>query len=133
MSEEPDSASVALIHNGKVLLIQRAYAPYQHLWTLPGGRREAGESVEACAAREVNEELGLSAVGLRHVMTQSLKASTRTWRLAVFATRDFKGEIVPSDEIEAHQWIEPSQIGSMRTTSGLSDVLDRAFALVERT
>jgi 8-oxo-dGTP diphosphatase len=129
MREEPDSASVALIHRGKVLLIQRAYAPYQHLWTLPGGRREQGESIEACAAREVNEELGLSAVGLRHVITQSLKASTRTWRLAVFATQDFEGEIVPSDEIEAHQWIGPDQIGNVRTTSRLDEVINKAFAL----
>jgi 8-oxo-dGTP diphosphatase len=131
MDDEPDSASVALIHKGKVLLIQRAYPPYQHLWTLPGGRRVPGESIEDCAAREVHEELGLNVSALQHVMTQSLNASTRTWRLAVFATQGFEGEITASDEIEAHCWIEPREITGLRTTARLDDVLAKAFALFE--
>ena len=35
---------------------------YAHFWGQPGGAREAGESFEACAAREIREETGLSGV-----------------------------------------------------------------------
>ena len=56
----PNAASVAIVREGKVLLIKRAYAPYQHLWTLPGGRIEPGETIEQCAIREIAEELGLT-------------------------------------------------------------------------
>ncbi|HTM78231.1 MAG TPA: NUDIX domain-containing protein [Devosia sp.] len=132
MNSPANAASVALIHNQQVLLIQRAYAPYQHLWTLPGGRIEPGETIEACAAREIREELGLIVHGLRPVLVQSL-GKDKLFRLAVFATQEFDGDIVPSDEIEARRWIAPDQIGSLRTTAGLGAVLERAFALFERS
>ena len=70
--EVPNAASVALVRDGKVLLIKRAYAPYQHLWTLPGGRIEPGESIEQCAIREVAEEVGLTIRNPRPVLVQAL-------------------------------------------------------------
>ena len=132
VSTPANAASVALIHKQQVLLIKRAYAPYQHLWTLPGGRIEPGETIEDCAAREIKEELGLTVFGLHPVMVQWLGADKK-FRLAVFATQGFEGEIVPSHEIGDYRWIEPGQIGSLRTTARLGDVLDRAFALFDRS
>jgi len=132
MTITANGASVALIHKGKVLLIKRAYAPYQHLWTLPGGRLEPGETIEECAAREIQEEVGLTVFALRHVLTQAL-GQDQAFKLAVFATQGFEGEIVPSDEIAAYQWIAPDAMGGLRTTSRLDDVLGRAFALFDRS
>ena len=40
----------------EVVLVHR---PLRDDWTLPIGRREAGESAQACALREVEEETGL--------------------------------------------------------------------------
>jgi ADP-ribose pyrophosphatase len=130
MEPVPNSASVALIEAGKVLLIKRAYAPYQHLWTLPGGRTDPGETAEQCAAREVREELGLSVSALRHVETQVLASSKGDWRLAVFASTHFSGLIDPSDEIADHRWVLLGEVEAMRTTARLHHVLERAFALV---
>lgn len=130
---EPNAASVALIHRDKVLLIQRAREPYRLLWTLPGGRREAGENAEQCAAREVHEELGLRVYGLRHIETQRLTSASGEWQLAVFATEGFEGEIVPSEEIAAHRWVSLGQIAAMRTTTRLVDLLERAFRLFDRS
>jgi 8-oxo-dGTP diphosphatase len=133
MAQEPNAASVALIDGERVLLVQRAFPPYRNLWTLPGGRREAGESAEECAAREVQEELGLRVYGLRHLETQNLSAATGNWRLAVFATEGFEGEITPSAEIADHRWVGLDMVGGMRTTTRLIDVLQRAFRLFDRT
>ncbi len=125
----PYAASVALIKEGKVLLIQRAFAPYQNLWTLPGGRIEAGETIEQCAAREIREELGLVVSDLQPVLTQAL-GQNQQFLLAVFASTNFEGEIVASTEVKAWQWLRPDAIGGLRTTSRLDQVLQRAFALL---
>ena len=130
--EVPNAASVAIVRDGKVLLIKRAYAPYQHLWTLPGGRIEPDETIEQCAIREIMEEISVTIRNPRPVMVQSL-GREGTFRLAVFATTDFTGKIVPSDEIADHKWVEPSALISFRTTSRLDDVLARAFAVLAQT
>lgn len=127
--QSPDAASVALIEAGRVLLIQRAHAPYRLLWTLPGGRVDPGESAADCAEREVHEELGLRVSGLRHLETQSLVSASGTWRLAVFVAGRFEGAIRPSDEVADLRWVPLDEVPAMRTTSRLHDLLRRAFVL----
>ena len=45
---------------GRLLLIRRGQEPGRGLWSVPGGRVEAGESVAAAVEREVREETGLA-------------------------------------------------------------------------
>jgi 8-oxo-dGTP pyrophosphatase MutT (NUDIX family) len=125
----PNAASVAIVREGRVLLIKRAYAPYQHLWTLPGGRIEPDETIEQCAIREIAEEVGLTIRNPRPVMVQTL-GRDGNFRLAVFATRDFTGQVRASDEIADHKWMDPAALIALRTTSRLDDVLARAFAVL---
>jgi 8-oxo-dGTP diphosphatase len=126
MTDQPNAASVGLVRTGKILLIKRAYAPYQHLWTFPGGRMEDGETVEACAVRELQEELGVTIRNPRHVMTQALGRDGE-YRLAVFTTTDFAGSFRPSDEISAHMWADPAMLPALRTTSRLDEVIRECF------
>ncbi|MCB0910179.1 MAG: NUDIX hydrolase [Propionibacteriaceae bacterium] len=54
--------SVALIRRNQVLLLHRAAHPdvdNDGDWVLPGGHPADGESMRACAAREIFEETGL--------------------------------------------------------------------------
>jgi mutator protein MutT len=53
--------SAALIfRKGKLLITQRpANSHLGGLWEFPGGKREPGESFEACLVREIREELGV--------------------------------------------------------------------------
>jgi ADP-ribose pyrophosphatase YjhB (NUDIX family) len=44
--------------NGDVLLLRHSYGP--RVWGLPGGGLKRGEDPEACARREVLEELGIT-------------------------------------------------------------------------
>jgi ADP-ribose pyrophosphatase YjhB (NUDIX family) len=132
VTDQPNAASVAIIREEKVLLIKRAFAPYQHLWTLPGGRMEPGETIEQCAIREVQEELSLTVRNVRPVMEQML-GRDGTFRLAVFATRDFSGVLRASDEVADHKWVDPSALVAFRTTSRLDDVLARAFAVLQQS
>ena len=54
-------AAAVIVHEGLVLVQTRAEAgPFQGYWEFPGGGVEDGESVEDCARRECEEELGLT-------------------------------------------------------------------------
>lgn len=127
----PNAASVALIDRDKVLLIQRARAPYFGLWSLPGGRLEPGEDAEQCAIREIKEEVGLDAFALRPIRRMRLGERGR-FLLQVFATEAFEGQVVTSDEITAHRWVRPDGVGAFQTTPGLADVIAAAFSLFDR-
>ena len=128
---EANAASVAVIRGDEVLLIQRAFPPFQGLWTLPGGRIEPGETIEVCAIREVREELGLGVFALQPVTTMAI-GEGRRFQLAVFATSGFEGVVLPSDEILDYRWITPSEIAGLATTPDLDKVLRLAFALFEQ-
>jgi 8-oxo-dGTP diphosphatase len=128
----PNAASVALLHKQQVLLIQRARAPWHGAWSLPGGRLEPGETAEQCAARELKEELGLGVYALRP-LAKLLLGDNRQFRLQVFGTEAFEGEITPNDEISAWRWVRAGQEASLNTTPHLSEVLERAFRLFDRS
>ena len=127
----PNAASVALLHKQQVLLIQRARAPWDGAWSLPGGRLEPGETAEQCAARELNEELGLRVHALRPLA--KLLLGDGKFRLQVFGTEAFEGEITPNDEISAYRWVGPGGEAVLRTTPHLAEVLERAFRLFDRS
>src|SRR5215475_13044814 len=53
------AVSAAIFRDGKVLLVRRARAPANGLFSLPGGVVEAGETLHEAVAREVMEETSL--------------------------------------------------------------------------
>lgn len=61
--EYPDAPIVGvgavIVHEGRVLLIERANEPLKGEWSLPGGAVELGETLEQAMLREVLEETGL--------------------------------------------------------------------------
>ena len=127
MSESANAASAALFAGTSVLLIRRAFAPWAGYWSLPGGRREPGETAKDCVMREIREELSIRLDAPRPVVVQDLAG----FRLAVFAAR-VPADIVPrpNAEIADWRWLDAGMALPEPHTEGLGDVLDRARAVL---
>ncbi|MBS0295504.1 MAG: NUDIX hydrolase [Proteobacteria bacterium] len=88
----------------EVLLIRRGRPPRVGEWSLPGGRLEWGERVEACALRELAEETGVTAelCGLIEVVDGLFpgegREPDRHYVLIDFAARWISGEPVAGDD-----------------------------------
>jgi mutator protein MutT len=48
-----------IVDEDGVVLVRRRSEPLKGEWSLPGGAVEVGETLEACVAREIEEETGL--------------------------------------------------------------------------
>src|SRR5262245_23578758 len=59
------AVSVAIVRGDTVLLVKRARQPSQGFYAFPGGKVEAGETLEQAAARELLEETGMRADAYR--------------------------------------------------------------------
>ncbi len=60
--ERPILGCLAVVRRGsRILLAQRSVPPGIGRWGFPGGMQELGETIYACAARELKEETGITA------------------------------------------------------------------------
>jgi 8-oxo-dGTP pyrophosphatase MutT (NUDIX family) len=87
----------------EILLVHR---PHYDDWTLPKGKAEPGESDEACALREVEEETGLvcdlhDEVAVTHY--RDAKGRPKRVRYFVMTPRN-ETETAPQNEIDALLW-----------------------------
>jgi ADP-ribose pyrophosphatase YjhB (NUDIX family) len=130
------AASIAVFREGRVLLAQRGKAPALGLWSLPGGRIEAGERMAEAVLRELAEEVGVSAeiVGfIDHVehIEYSPDGTLRAHAvICAFAGRWLAGEPQLSDEATGLRWVDPLQPGDLPMTRGLPAILAKAAAIV---
>jgi 8-oxo-dGTP diphosphatase len=89
---------------GRFLLTSRppgkVYAGY---WEFPGGKLEAGESVEQALRRELQEELGITIGQAQVWKTQMVDYPHALVRLHFCKVRDWQGEL-QMREAQSHAW-----------------------------
>lgn len=120
-----------------MLLIRRAREPARGLYTLPGGRVEAGETLVEAVMREVREETALIIEVIGLAGTREAMPRDADGRLAghfvilPFAARWASGEVAMNGEIDDAHWIAPGELSRFQTTPGLAEIVETAAAMVE--
>ena len=108
MSARDIRYQAAVVETGRLLLLRCVPRGEAGFWVLPGGGREAGESAEACVAREVREEAGVEvAVGplLYEVPAEPPDGTYARWR--TYLCRITRGEPVPGG---GEGWAELTEV-----------------------
>jgi 8-oxo-dGTP diphosphatase len=144
------AASIAVIRDGSVLLVERGKPPRAGLWSLPGGHIEAGETAANAALRELREETGVTAelaglVDILDVITHDdithddgpggapasgTGAMTAHFLLAVFCGRWISGAPVPASDSRSARFVPLSDLGQYPMTPSAEAMIMRAAKLV---
>ena len=132
------AVSVAIVRDGKVLVVRRARNPALNLYTLPGGVVETGETLLQAVTREVREETALTIepVGLaghrEAIVRDAQDRVERHFVILCFAARWLAGEPVLNEELDDARWLDPAELSSLRTTEGLAEIVAAAIERLAR-
>jgi len=104
------AVGVLVDDEGRVLIAQRPEGKHMAgAWEFPGGKVEAGETVEAALQRELQEELGIDVSASVSLMTQPHEYPDRTVNLLVRIVTEYSGE--PAGlESQALRWEYPKNL-----------------------
>lgn len=128
------AASVAVLRGDRVLLAARGRPPLDHIWSLPGGLVESGETLAEAALRELKEETGVEAelIGLirpiEYIDRDERGRVKHHFVICAHAARWLAGEGEIGPEALAIRWARQGEIGDEPTTPGLIPILEAAFA-----
>jgi len=127
------AVSAAIFRDGKILLVRRARSPARGFYSLPGGRVEFGETLHAALHREVDEETALKIdiaglAGWREVVPAS--PGDGHYLIMSFAARWTAGEPVLNEELDDFRWLAPGNLGDLKVTGGLPEVIEAARRLL---
>jgi len=111
-------------HEHRLLLIQRSRHPGAGLWSLPGGRCEAGEDPRSACVREVAEETGLQVRVVRRA-GRVIRAAPQGGDYVIddFVCTVIGGWLRAGDDAAAVVWASRSELIALPLVEGLWDAL----------
>jgi ADP-ribose pyrophosphatase YjhB (NUDIX family) len=127
----PVCAVGAFIFDGpRVLVIQRGTPPGAGLWSVPGGKLEANETLAQAVAREVREETGLVVeVGPLACVVERM-GDDYHFVILDYLARQIGAALAPASDVRDARWVTDDELASLPYTEGLLDVLARARAVL---
>jgi len=114
---EIPAVSVAVVRGQRVLLVKRALPPSLGLYAFPGGKVEAGETLEEAARRELLEETGLAARDFRPLEAIFIDGAAEghpvDYRLTVFGAVHAGGEPQAADDAETAAFYTLDEVAAL--------------------
>jgi 8-oxo-dGTP diphosphatase len=117
----------AVVHDtdGRLLLVQRGHDPGRGLWSLPGGRVQAGEEPDRAVEREVLEETGLAVRAGAEVGRVRIPGAGVVFEVVDYACTllDPDRRPVAGDDADRAVFADGRTLAALPCTPGLLDIL----------
>jgi 8-oxo-dGTP diphosphatase len=124
-----------IVHEGRVVLVKRRFEPLAGQWSIPGGAVEAGETLEACVAREMAEETGFTVqVGPVVEVLDRITRDEEGRVLYHFVLIDYLcwpigGELQAGSDVAEAVLAEPSELAQYELTEKATSVIERGLEM----
>lgn len=102
--------------DGKILLVRQFRYPYdKEIWEIPAGKINAGEDPETTAIRELEEEGGIKAKGVKLLFNMYPTPAYSTEITRIYQAFDFEKSQVKLDEDEflESKWFDKKTLSDM--------------------
>ena len=102
--------------NWHLLLIERGNEPFKGCWALPGGFLEMEEDLDTCAARELQEETGMTGIELHQLYAfgaPNRDPRHRTISVAYWGVDNSERQAVGSDDAAEARWFALDKLPSL--------------------
>jgi 8-oxo-dGTP pyrophosphatase MutT (NUDIX family) len=125
-------AAVIVRADGRVLAMRRSANKDAGagLWETTSGRVAPDEPLEEAMQREIREETSLEVrLHPRPVDAYVARRGDAPMCVIVYRADHVAGDVVRSDEHDAHAWLTPAELRATTTLTRLADAVDRAVQL----
>ena len=123
-------AAIAVVTRGRRILVCQRHErdTFGGYWEFPGGKREAGETLEQCLARELMEELAIRARPVAPLTPIEHNYPHALVRLFPFVCELDEATVPRAIECQAMEWIDPPRVKSFKFPPANDALLDEVIA-----
>jgi len=127
-----------IFEDEKILLVERGKEPLKGYWSLPGGIVETGEKLVDGIRREVAEETGLDVDPylmfeiFERIIPDSKGNTEYHYVLIDYLCRRLVGVPTAATDVSRVAWVAERNLRDYRLTEGTLEVIERAFAKLQR-
>ena len=114
----------------QVLATQRGYGEFKGGWEFPGGKIEAGETLEVALKREIKEELAVDISVGEKIYTIEYDYPTFHLSMECFACKILNEQEITLLEHDCAKWLDKNTLKSVNWLPADIEVLDKIFELL---